>query len=146
MANVRTSIDIEAPVQNVWGLVTDLDRLSEWVSIHRDFPEPPPQQVELGTSFRQTLAVAGTPFRVEWTAIDVSSPQRLEWEGAGPARATARTTYSLTERDGGTRFEYENEFRLPAGEIGEAASGVVSGYAEREADESLSRLKQLAEA
>jgi uncharacterized protein YndB with AHSA1/START domain len=146
MANVRTSIDIEASVQDVWGLVTDLDRLGEWVSIHRDFPEPPPQQVEQGTSFRQTLAVAGTPFGVEWTATDVDAPQRLAWEGAGPAGATARTTYSLTEQNGATRFEYENEFRLPAGEIGEAASGVVTGYATREADESLSRLKQLAEA
>ena len=146
MANVRTSIDIQAPVQEVWGLVTDLDRLGEWVSIHRDFPEPPPHQVEQGTSFRQTLAVAGTPFPVEWTAIDVDGPQRLAWEGAGPAGATARTTYSLTEQNGGTRFEYENDFRLPAGEIGEAASGVVSGYAEREAEESFSRLKQLAEA
>ena len=93
MANVRTSIDIHAPVQDVWGLVTDVDRLGEWVSIHRDFPEAPPQHLEQGT-----------------------------------------------------RFEYENEFRLPAGEIGEAAGGVVSGYAAREADESLSRLKQLAEA
>jgi hypothetical protein len=91
MANVRTSIDIEAPVQDVWGLVTD--RLGEWVSIHREFPEPPPQQVEQGTG-----------------------------------------------------FEYENEFRLPAGEIGEAASGVVSGYAAREAGDSLSRLERLAEA
>ena len=146
MAHVRTSIDIEAPLQDVWGLVTDVDRLGEWVSIHRDFPEPPPQQVEHGTTFRQTLAVAGTSFPVEWTATDVDGPQRLAWEGAGPAGATARTTYSLTEQDGGTRFEYENEFRLPAGEISEGASGVVSGYAAREAEESLSRLKQLAEA
>ena len=146
MANVRTSIDIEAPVQDVWGLVTDLDRLGDWVSIHRDFPEPPPKQVQQGTSFRQTLAVAGTSFPVEWTATDVDGPQRLAWEGAGPAGASARTTYSLTEQNGGTRFEYENEFRLPAGEIGEAASSVVLGYATREADESLSRLKQLAEA
>jgi hypothetical protein len=25
MANVRTSIDIEVPVEDVWGLMTDLD-------------------------------------------------------------------------------------------------------------------------
>src|SRR5918994_3048865 len=143
MANVRTSIDIEAPVQEVWGLVTDLDRLGEWVSIHRVFPEPPPEQVHQGTSFRQTLAVAGTSFPVEWTAIDVDGPQRLAWEGAGPAGATARTTYSLTEQNGGTRFEYENDFRLPAGEIGGGANGGVSRHAGREADEALFPLKQL---
>lgn len=145
MANVSTSIDIAVPVERVWELVTDLERLGEWVSIHRDFPEPPPAEVEEDTSFRQTLAVAGAPFTVEWTAVEVDAPRRLSWEGTGPAGTTARTTYSLAAENGGTRFEYENEFRLPAGELGEAASSVVSGHAEREADDSLARLKQLAE-
>ena len=144
MANVHTSIDIAAPVQRVWELVTDLERLDEWVSIHRDFPESPPAEVNQGTRFHQTLAVAGTPFMVEWTAVEVDDPQRLSWV-AGPAGTTARTTYSLTAENGGTRFAYDNEFELPAGELGKAASGVVSGHAEREANDSLARLKQLAE-
>ena len=145
MANVQTSIDIAAPVQRVWELVTDLERLGDWVSIHRDFPEPPPAEVKDGTSFRQALAVAGTPFAVEWTAVEVDRPQRLAWHGTGPAGTTAHTTYSLSAENGGTRFAYQNEFELPGGEVGEAASRVVSGYAEREADASLGRLKQLAE-
>ena len=145
MANVRTSIDIAASPERVWELVTDLGRLEEWVSIHRDFPTPPPAQVEKGTSFEQTLAVAGTPFAVNWTATEVDGPQRLSWQGTGPAGATARTTYSLAAADGGTRFDYDNEFKLPAGKVGEAVSGVVSGQAEREANDSLARLKALAE-
>jgi len=120
--------------------------MGEWVSIHRDFPTPPPGDVEAGTRFEQTLAVAGTPFKVEWTAVDVKDPERLSWEGTGPAGTTARTSYSLTAADGGTRFGYENEFKLPAGQVGEAASGVISGSAEREANDSLARLKALAEA
>ena len=127
-------------------LVTDLNRMDEWVSIHRDFPTPPPGEVETGTRFEQTLSVAGTPFKVEWTAVDVHGAQRLSWEGTGPAGTTARTSYSLAEADGGTRFGYENEFKLPAGKVGEAAGGVISGSAEREANDSLARLKALAEA
>ncbi|MBA3820979.1 MAG: SRPBCC family protein, partial [Deltaproteobacteria bacterium] len=30
MASVNTSIDIDAPVQRVWDLATDLERLGEW--------------------------------------------------------------------------------------------------------------------
>ncbi len=146
MANVHTSIDIAAPVERVWDLVTDLHRLDEWVSIHRDFPTPPPADVKAGTSFQQTLAVAGTPFAVNWTAAEVDGPRRLTWEGTGPAGTTARTTYSLEAADGGTRFGYDNDFKLPAGKVGEAVSGVVAGQAEREANDSLARLKQLAEA
>jgi len=145
MANVRTSIDIAVPPERVWELVTDLERLGEWVSIHRDLPEPPPSEVRTGTRFQQTVAVAGTPFAVEWTATEVDGPQRLAWEGTGPAGATARTTYSLWAETGGTRFAYDNEFELPARGIGATASRVVAGYAEREADASLWRLKQLAE-
>jgi uncharacterized protein YndB with AHSA1/START domain len=146
MAKVHASIDIAAPVQHVWNVVTDLERLDEWVSIHRDFPQPPPAEVAQDTTFRQTLAVAGTPFSVEWTAVDVDGPRRLSWRGTGPAGTTARTTYALEEADGGTRFAYENEFQLPAGDVGRAASGVVAGHAEREANESLTRLKRLVEA
>ena len=146
MANVRTSIDIAASPERVWELVTDLRRLDEWVSIHRDFPTPPPADVEQGTSFDQTLAVAGTPFAVSWTATEVDGPQKLSWQGKGPAGATARTTYSLAAHGDGTRFDYDNEFKLPAGKVGEAVSGVVSGQAEREANDSLARLKALAEA
>ena len=146
MATVTTSIDIQAPAEAVWDLVCDLDRMGEWVSIHRDFPTPPPADVETGTRFEQTLAVAGTPFKVEWTAVEVRAPQQLSWEGTGPAGTTARTTYSLTAEGDGTRFGYENEFKLPAGAIGEAAGGVIAGSAEREADASLVRLKALAEA
>ena len=146
MANVHTSIDIAAPVDQVWNLVTDLKRLDEWVSIHRDFPTPPPADVREGTSFQQTLAVAGTPFAVNWTAVKVDGPQTLAWEGTGPAGTTARTTYTLEAENGGTRFGYDNDFKLPAGKVGEAVSGVVAGQAEREANDSLAKLKQLAEA
>jgi uncharacterized protein YndB with AHSA1/START domain len=77
VANVQTSIDIDAPPQRVWDVVTDLERMGEWVSIHRDFPQSPPAEVSQDTSFHQTPAVAGTPFAVEWTAVEVDSPNRL---------------------------------------------------------------------
>jgi hypothetical protein len=145
MANVSATIDIDAPVQDVWDVATDIRRMGEWVSIHRDFPGATPGELELGARFMQTLNVAGTPFAVEWTATEVNGPRTLVWEGAGPAGSTARTRYGLASENGGTRFTYENEFKLPAGKIGEAAAGVVKGRAEREAQDSLAALKRLIE-
>ncbi len=146
MANVSTSIDINAPAQDVWNVATDLKRMGEWVSIHRDFPTPPPGEVKQGTQFKQTLAVVETPFEIEWTAAEVDGPRRLAWDGVGPAGTTARTTYMLAAKNGGTRFTYENEFALPAGKFGDAAGHVVAGAADREANDSLARLKALVEA
>jgi uncharacterized protein YndB with AHSA1/START domain len=145
MASVSTSIDIGTAPDLVWDLVTDLDRLGEWVTIHRELGSAAPDTIAEGSTFSQTLEVAGTPFDVAWTATDVEAPQRLVWEGAGPAGSRARTSYALEARDGGTRFTYENEFALPGGAIGEAAGGVVASRAGKEAEASLQKLKQLAE-
>ena len=74
-------------------------------------------------------------------------PDHATWEGRGPARSYARTSYRLLQLDGGgTRFEYENEFKAPGGFIGAAASRVlVGGVPQREANQSLQRLKRLLE-
>jgi len=146
MANVSTSIDIDAPVQDVWNVATDLNRIGEWVTIHRAFPSPPPAEIKPGTQFKQTVTVAETPFEIEWTAAEVDGPRRLAWDGVGPAGTSARTTYSFAAENGGTRFTYENEFKLSVGKVGEAAGHVVSGAADREASDSLARFKALVEA
>ena len=72
---------------------------------------------------------------------------RATWEGRGPARSYARTAYKLSDPTAsGTRFEYENEFKAPGGFLGKAASRVlVGGQPEKEATQSLERLKALLE-
>lgn len=145
MGKVTTSIDIDAPPEDVWAVVTDLPRLGEWVTIHKEFPEPPPDEVKKGATFTQTLELAGNSFDVEWTAKSVEENERLVWEGKGPAGTKARTEYRLTERDGGTRFDYENEFELPGGALGRIAGGAVESRSEKEAEASLERLKKLVE-
>jgi glycine/D-amino acid oxidase-like deaminating enzyme len=80
--------------------------------------------------------------------VELFEPGRsATWEGRGPAHSYARTAYKLSDRDGGTHFEYENEFKAPGGFLGKAASRVVVGVVpQREATESLKQLKKLLEA
>ena len=53
----------------------------------------------------------------------------------------------MASANGGTRFEYENEFKAPMGPLGAAASrALVGGVPEREAQASLKQLKALLEA
>ena len=60
------------------------------------------------------------------------------WEGRGPARSRARTNTSCTGEDGGTRFDYRNEFHPPLGPVGAIVSrALVGGMPEREAKRSL---------
>jgi uncharacterized protein YndB with AHSA1/START domain len=98
MAEVRASIEIHAPRKAVWGVVTDLPRLGEWVTIHAGFEGSPPSSVEEGTRFTQKLEVADKDFDVEWSATEVSEPELLEGQGEGPGGSAARARYPATRR------------------------------------------------
>ena len=140
MAEVTTTIDIDAPPETVWDVVMDAERLDEWVTIHRrleDFTD---------TTMDQVLCIRGVSFHVKWELDKNERPNRAFWKGKGPARSKAETEYNLTAIDGGTRFEYRNEFKAPFGPLGAAASkALVGGVPEREANASLQRLKDLIE-
>lgn len=148
MTTVTATIDIDRPVDDVWAVVVDPRRFGEWVTIHRRLGRVDAGEPRVGFKIEQTLALGGAPFKVAWTLTEYQPPEVLEWEGRGPARSYARTEYTLSARDGGggTRFDYENEYKTPGGPLGALAGRVVGHHiAERETNRSLQRLKTLLE-
>jgi uncharacterized protein YndB with AHSA1/START domain len=144
---VRASIDIDAPRERVYDYVLDPGHLDEWVTVHRRInarDAGPPRE---GYEMDQTLCLRGANFKVHWTLTEADRPDRATWEGRGPAHSYARTAYALHAADGGgTRFDYENEFKAPGGFLGAAASRMlIGGVPEREAHRSLENLKRLLE-
>ena len=125
----------------------DPDRLGDWVTIHRRVGRVSRIPLTEGSTLEQTLQLRGVSVKVRWTISEVQSGRLAVWEGRGPARATAHTTYKLSPADGsGTRFDYELEFNAPLGPIGAMASrALVGGVPQREADRTLARLKALLE-
>ena len=95
----------------------------------------------------QVLQLRGVPFHVRWTLAEVNEPHTALWDGQGPAHSNACIRYRLDENgENVTRFQYSNEFTPPGGRLGIMASRVIVGAAsEREAHNSLSRLKALLE-
>jgi|SRR5579884_18902 len=147
MSTVRVKIDIEAPIERVWETVMDPHRLKDWVTIHRSVKDVSAEPLRKGATMDQILHMRGVSFRVHWTLVEMHEPTHAEWEGKGPARSKARIRYELSS-DGGhqTEFDYTNEFTPPGGRLGNVASRVVVGAAsEREANNSLARLKALLE-
>jgi uncharacterized protein YndB with AHSA1/START domain len=147
MKRVTASIDIAAPPEEVWAVVMDPARLKDWVTIHRKLGKASDKPLKHGSTLEQTLHLRGVSIKVRWTVEEATSPRRAVWEGRGPARARTHTTYDLSpDGNGGTRFEYVNEFRPPLGPIGAAANRVLmGGVPQREADRTLRRLKALLE-
>jgi uncharacterized membrane protein len=147
MSTVHAQIGIAAPMQDVWDTIMDPYHLKDWVTIHRSVKNVSDNPLRRGSTMEQILHIRGVSFHVHWTLTEVSSPQHAEWEGQGPAHSVARIRYELSaDGDGHTRFAYTNEFMPPGGRLGNVASRfIVGATSEREANNSLARLKALIE-
>ncbi|MGB9184776.1 MAG: SRPBCC family protein [Solirubrobacteraceae bacterium] len=145
---VTAQIEIAAPLERVWETVMDPSRLKDWVTIHKAVRNVSASPLRKGATMDQSMALRGVPFKVHWTLTAVERPHRAEWTGAGPAHSRARISYVLEEgKEGNTLFRYTNEFHPPGGRLGQVAGRViVGGTSEREAQNSLSKLKALLEA
>jgi hypothetical protein len=142
VSDVATSIDIDASPGDVWRIVMDPTRLGEWVTIHRKLVSYSEGEME------QVLHLRGANFKVKWHLDSSRAPHHATWKGRGPARSHAETEYRLTDNgNGGTHFDYRNEFKAPLGPLGAFAStALVGGLPAKEADASLRKLKALMEA
>lgn len=147
MADVTAQIEIDAAPQTVFDTIMDPDRLCDWVTIHRSVKLLSADPLQSGARMDQVLAIRGVPFTVHWTLNSVTSPHEAEWNGRGPAGSKAFIRYRLSGPPAGpTTFEYTNAFSTPGGPLGNRASRlVVGGVSEREANQSLQKLKRLLE-
>ncbi len=147
MSIVHVTIDINAPMERVWETIMNPSRWGEWVTIHRSVSNVSDHPLKEGSTLEQVLHVRGVSFHVNWTLAELKAPRRAEWAGRGPAHSRATIRYALSgDKNGPTKFDYTNEFNPPGGKLGVLASRFIVGAAsEREANNSLNRLKALLE-
>ena len=147
MSEVTVALDIDAPPQAVFDLANDPARLGEWVTIVRSVDSHDDGRLRLGWKMTETLVLRGVPFQVDWECVELDEPWLSVLEGKGPVRSRARVVNRLSETpDGGTHYEYTNDFRAPFGPLGKTAARVVAGgVPEREALGSLQNLKAILE-
>jgi uncharacterized protein YndB with AHSA1/START domain len=146
MSVVTLSTHISATPEEVWRTVMDPHRLGEWVTIHRALRAADESPPRVGYRMRQQIHLRGVNLDVHWRLVECQPCRLAVWEGRGPARSRARTEYALRADNGGTHFDYRNEFRPPLGPLGALASrALVGGMPEREAQHTLERLCALLE-
>jgi uncharacterized protein YndB with AHSA1/START domain len=147
MSTVHAEIEIDVPIERVWETIMDPERLADWVTIHKSISNVSGDPGRKGATMDQALQVRGLTFRVHWELISVDAPHEAQWEGGGPAHSHAVIRYELSSKgEGRTTFRYTNEFHPPGGRLGNVAGRMIVGAtSQREANNSLSRLKRLLE-
>jgi uncharacterized protein YndB with AHSA1/START domain len=140
---VTASTEIAASPEEVWRLVMDPSSLGEWVTIHRRLLHADDGGPRVGFRMDQRVHMRGVSLDVHWELVECRPAELAVWEGRGPAHSRAHTEYMLSADDGGTRFDYRNEFHVPLGPVGAIVSrALVGGIPEREAKRTLERLRE----
>ncbi len=146
MAKLERTIEIDAPPEEVYDVLTDPKCLGEWVTIQEELVSAPDPPLEVGDCVVQRMRVVGRSFEVSWDVEVADRPSKVRWSGSGPMGSVARATYELSPNgDGGTRFSYTNQYDLPGGPIGKIAGRALMQASGGEADATLKRLKEFIE-
>ncbi|HZU12593.1 MAG TPA: SRPBCC family protein [Chloroflexota bacterium] len=142
MPVVERSIEINAPIDRVFAALTDPRRAAEWnpnVIEVRDFSGP----LEVGATWRQTVAVAGRLQHLKVRVSRYSPPREGELEVTGDQRARIWTR--CEDLGGRTRVTQGMDFAPPGGVLGVVGGPVARLMAEREIERSMRLQRELLE-
>ena len=109
MKTVSATIQIDAPPEAVWAVLTDLGRYPEWNPLFREASG----QVAVGNriTLRSVHPANGRMMTVK-PKITVADPgAELRWVSSLPGVMSGEHHFTLTPADGGTKVEQSETFR-----------------------------------
>jgi uncharacterized membrane protein len=139
--DVRKTIDVAAPLEDVWALWSDFTRFPRFMTHLREV-----RTTGAGRSHWVATGPLGTP--AEWDAeiTDWRERERIAWRSVeGSAIDTAGEVRFRPRDDGGTRIEVRLACAPPAGALGEAVAAFFGSHPKRQIDDDMVRLKSLLE-
>jgi uncharacterized protein YndB with AHSA1/START domain len=109
----RSSIEIEAPPEQVWRWIEDEDKFKQWVAWVVSVEEVHPGVKGVGRKTVTTMKEPGSaePVRIESTWTEYMPPSRMSADVAFPGLFTGSQSYELTSL-GPTRTKVQIETRI----------------------------------
>ncbi|MBU2074640.1 MAG: SRPBCC family protein, partial [Actinobacteria bacterium] len=84
---VHATGTVTAAPAEVVGLLTDLDRAHEWLTLHRSWRGERPSRMETGAEFTQQISLMDIPAQARWSVARVDA-DGFELRGTGPMGIT----------------------------------------------------------
>ncbi len=146
MAHIERSIEINRPPEDVFTMLTDLHQLPHWATTVVETHDVPNVSLQEGSTFRQTVRVAGRNLECEWTVTELDHPRRIAYQASAPGGGQLTMQQIVSSTDSGSIVELDLDYELPGGFLGNAIDRLyVERRNEREAEHSLHNLKDLLE-
>ena len=144
MAVVEKSIQINAPVEKVFGYLENSETNVEWLPGMMEVKDVESTEDQVGTHFRWTYKMAGLRFQGETTVIEHLVNQKIVTQTKGGIRST--WTFTFEPSNGGTKLSIRVDYTVPVPVLGKLAEAIVLKQNEREAALALSNIKERMEA
>jgi carbon monoxide dehydrogenase subunit G len=121
VTRVRTTIEVEAPPEQVWRVVADPQNLPRWDRHIADVRGVPPEGLASGTEYETDVQLAGIRSTVKARVEELDRPHfaRIRLDGLIDAVVT---THLTPVGEGRTRLDQEVDFRFRGGPVGRMAA------------------------
>ena len=138
MITATKSIDIQAPVEKVFGYIADPAKGPEWMIGWTEVTDVTGSGV--GQHYRWKYRMVGVPLHGESTVTEHLPNERIVSQSKGGVTST--WILSFKTQDGGTMMELDIEYTIPIPVLGKIAEKIVLKRNEREADLAMSNIKE----
>lgn len=146
MAHVRNTIEVDAPLEEVWRIGADPELIPAWnttVTAVKDATGPLDQA---GSRYTTVSKIAGRPIEVTWTVDRVEPFRSAEVSGTTPLGGHARQQVLFEPTAQGTRVTLDLDYELAPGLLAQIIDKVFAERAiERDVRHSGENLKALVE-
>jgi carbon monoxide dehydrogenase subunit G len=129
MAKVSGAIDVPLPPEQAWEHACNLSRYKEWLTIHRIWRSPLPEQLGKGTVVESIVEVKGMPNRIRWTIVHYKPPDAMTLNGDGVGGVKVKLLAKVKPAGDGSVVSFDVHLGGPAlfGPIGMIVAGALKG-------------------
>src|SRR5579872_4024267 len=123
MGEITETIDIRAPIDQVFAALTDPNRGQEWNPAITGIDGITPGPARIGTQWNQSTVISGKTVKLVCKITQLQPPNHGVLEISGDQRGTITTNCSSV--NGGTRVTQTLNFVAPGGIFGQMAGGFI---------------------
>ena len=146
MTIIKRDIAVSCPPEHVFAVLANVERLPEFSDMTVRVENGPGRPVEVGDTFDQVVKILGIELDTEWEVTGVVPGRSITVSGISKSNGKASLTETITPTGDGCRVDFEVDYDLPLGILGEIADKlIVEKKNEDTAEQILTKLKALCE-